>query len=36
MKLEEKKLMKKRKKKYKSTGLIYQTWDSYHESVITK
>ena len=33
---EEKKLMKKKKKKSKLTGLTRQTWDSRHESLITK
>jgi len=28
--------MKKKKKKSESTGLIRQTWDSYHESLIIK
>ena len=31
-----KKLMRKKKKKSESTGLTRQTWDSCHESVITK
>jgi hypothetical protein len=36
MKLEEKKLIKKKKKIYESTRLTRQTWDSCHESMITK
>jgi hypothetical protein len=41
-KIERKKLMKKKKKKSESTGLTgqtrltCQTWDPYHEGVITK